>query len=171
MAKLEIVSYEDRHLAGILPVLEAVRSAYGVYPPPASAGDTAESFRDWFLSDEGILRRVALSDGTIVGHGMLSEPHSYILDSLRQSSIEFPPGSLAEIGKLFVSPMISHGGTGTALMGSLILGAKAVGKIPVSCILEDSPESLALHRKLGFETIASFEGISGLNHILIHPLD
>lgn len=163
---LKIVDYEAIHVDGLLSVLSKVRDAYPVYPPPASAGDTDESFERWLQSDEGLARRVALSDGRIVGHGMLSEPHGYILDCLEASGIQTAPATLAEIGKLFVSPSISHGGTGTALIRELVRAAEAHGRIPVSCILEDSPESLRLHGKLGFEIIASFEGVSGLNHIL-----
>jgi len=165
MDQFKVAEYSDVHLGGLLSVLSEVRNTYPVYPPPASAGDTAESFVLWLQRDEGIARKVAISQEKVIGHGMLSIPHDYIVDCLRQNNSPFEAKSLAEIGKLFVSPSVSHGGTGTALIRELVRSAKETGHIPVSCILEDSPESIALHRKLGFECIASFDGISGINYI------
>lgn len=168
MNKLKIVPYQSEHLIELLSLLTEVRDTYPVYPPPASAGNTAESFREWLQNEEGVVRKVALSDEKVVGHGMLSKPHDYIVDCLEVNGINFAPGILVEIGKLFVSPSISHGGTGTALIKELVQFATENQMVPISCILEDSPESLALHRKLGFEIIASFDGISGVNHLLTY---
>lgn len=167
MNHLEIVGYKDTQLDDLIGVLFEVRDTYPVYPPPAYAGNTDESFRSWFFSDEAMLRKVALSDGKVVGHGMLSEPHDYIVNCLEQNGLAGQFGALVEIGKLFVTPTISHGGTGSALLNELTRLAVRAGRVPVSCILEDSPESLALHKKLGFKIVASFDGVSGVNHILI----
>lgn len=168
MGKLEIVDYGDEHRDELVAVALAVRSRYPVYPPPASAGDTAESFERWLSSDEPLVRKVALLDGEVIGHGMLSEPHSYITDALGPLTPKDGHSPLAEIGKLFVSPLTAQRGTGAALLNGLVTSAKSMDRISVSCILDDSPESLALHRKLGFRVATSFDGISGLNHILTH---
>lgn len=169
MSKVELVLYQEEHLNPLLGVLQEVRQNHPSYPPLNQAGSDEESFLKWFTDEQPIYRLTALLDGEPIGHGSLVDSHGYITRTLSESGFEVEALNSVEISKLFVSPRAQSKGVASRLLSELTGEALDRGMVAASCILASTTESLALHKKFGFELVNTFAGIDGVNHVLILP--
>lgn len=61
---------------------------------------------------------------------------------------------------VYVAPQATRTGIGTALMSTLIENCKSSGcHVLIACITGKNTDSIALHRKLGFKQVSSFQEV------------
>lgn len=131
----------------LLPILNHfVETTFAAYPSKPVGRDLFERMCDGAPAYPAFTVRA--EDGVIVGFGVLKPFHP--ADSFRRT---------AEVG-YFLRPDATGKGMGTALLAQLVEAARQRGvRTLVASISSRNEQSLAFHRKQGFEEVARFRGV------------
>lgn len=162
----EILEFSGvRHLEQAVDVLLQVRESDPNYPPAADAAAERDSMAAWLLKDQVLGRWVALSEGRVVGHIQVTEPHHYIPKSVAGHR------NLAEVGKFFVSPSHRNSGIGELLFEQARAFIRRKGKILILAVLPVSVDALGFYSSRGMRQCGSFVGAHGENLIFVDTGD
>jgi GNAT superfamily N-acetyltransferase len=162
----------DEHLGETIEVLLRVRAADPTYPPPADVDKNAESFGAWLLNTPDFGRWVALVDGQVAGHVVVTGAHAYLSNHL--SAVGYKPratNGIAEVAKLFVDPSRQHQGVGSALFATACAFAWDRGMQPALAVVVTSYDAVRFYQREGMRDIGSFSGTHGENRVLVHEID
>lgn len=158
--------FEKDHLTSAAHALLSVREAARIYPPVEDANADVDSFKAWLTPKvEPYARMVALVEGKVAGHIMLSPALPYMVKHLE--SLGFDATNCAEVNKLFVDPSQSKHGVGGALLENAIEAARAQGRRAVLAVVSTSTQALRLYRHSSLVEVDSFYGRHGENRVFM----
>lgn len=161
---LTIVPFDPMlHTEETVRVLAKVRAFTPDFPPPADADSTEQSLREWLLNERAVARWVALWDGQVVGHVLVTRAHDYLLRHLGARA----GSGLLEVGKLFVAPVSRGRGAGAALLTEAMSFAVSCGSPLALAVLPTSGAAIGLYERMGLEPAGSFDGVHGLNYVYV----
>lgn len=167
-ANIEIVEFTSEHLAGAVAALLRVRESDSTYPPQQDAEATVESFSEWLLNAPVLQRWVALVDGVVAGHVLLTPAHEYLTDFL--DTKKYPTTherGFAEIAKFFVSPDFQGHGLGDLLFRTACAVSEDLLMQPGLAVVSTSEKAVRFYAHHGMHKIGSFHGIHGVNHVFM----
>ena len=158
----------DLHLHECVEVLRRVRASDATYPPQRDVGGDPDSFAAWLLDYPALGRWVAVIDGVVTGHVMVSTPHDYLVEHIGDGLTQGPlGGQIAEIAKFFVDPLFQRRGVGEALLSESRAFSWAKGLQPSLAVVATSVSAVRLYERAGLKRRGSFQGVHGENLVFV----
>lgn len=152
MAPFPLRARTDADLPGVAALLLATHrsDAYPVIAVDLEAwGAATDVIRAWVAVDP--------ADGTIVGHGVLTEAHDDEATRQWESATGRPRRELAVVRRLVVHRRAQGTGLGRALLETAVDAAHALGRRPVLDMASNLLAAARLYRAAGFEEIGAYD--------------
>lgn len=162
----------NEHLSETIEVLLRVRGADPTYPPPQDVDKNVDSFTAWLLDTPDFRRWVAVVDGQVAGHVLVTKAHAYLSNHLSAMGYQPKgPNGMAEVAKVFVDPLRQRKGIGSVLLTTACSFAWDAGMQPALVVVVTSYNAIRFYEREGMRDIGSFFGIHGENRVLVHETD
>lgn len=162
--QIHIRSFHNDDIPPLTDILVRMGQAGSPYPPLQDVDGTHESMHAW-LMNESATRWVITVDGAPAGHILLSPAHDYLYSHLATQGVDYPAGTLHEVGKFFVDPAHRKHGLGHRLIDHLMEYATGEHLAVALSVIDTSTDAIHFYKHKGFQPHGSFHGRHGVNYV------